>query len=139
MDTLIQDIRYGIRMLGKSPAFTVVAIITLALGIGANTAIFSIINSVLLRPLPFPQPDRLMFVTEMVARPSGPLAMSAISYPDYFDWRSQNHVFQGIAAYHDDQFTLTGSGQPLHISGQTVSADFFSVLGIEPMLGRGFS
>src|SRR5947209_3809103 len=138
MDTFLQDIRYGIRMLRKSPAFTIVAVITLALGIGANTAIFSIVNSVLLRPLPFPQPDRLMFLTEMAQRPNGPLAMSAVSYPDFFDWRSQNHVFQSIASYHDDQFTLTGSGQPLHIPGQTVSADFFSVLGVGPMLGRGF-
>ena len=138
MDTLLQDIRYGIRMLRKSPAFTTVAVITLALGIGANTAIFSIVNAVLLRPLPFPQPDRLMFLTEMVERPSGPMSMSATSYPDFFDWRSQNHGFKGIAAYHDNDFTLTGTGQPLHVSGQTVSAGFFSVLGIEPMLGRGF-
>jgi len=138
MDTLLQDIRYGMRMLRKSPAFTTVAIITLALGIGANTAIFSIVNAVLLRPLPFPQPDRLMFLTEMAQRPSCLMAMSAISYPDFFDWRSQNHVFKGIAVYHENEFTLTGSGQPLHVSGQTVSAGFFSVLGVEPLLGRGF-
>ena len=138
MDTIFQDIRYGIRMLRKSPGFTVVAMITLALGIGANTAIFSIINAVLLRPLPFPDPDRLMFVSSMTHRVNGLTVRGAISYPDYFDWRSQNHVFENLASYHPDDFTLTGAGQPQHIAGQSVSHEFFSVLGVSPVLGRGF-
>ena len=138
MYTLIQDLRYGLRMLRKSPGFTTIAVITLALGIGANTAIFSIVNAVLLQPLPFPHSDRLMFLTEMGLRPNGSMSRTAVSYPDFFDWRSQNHVFQSLASYHGDEFTLTGSGQPLHLSGQTVSSEFFSVLGIAPMLGRGF-
>jgi putative ABC transport system permease protein len=138
MDTWIQDIRYGVRMLMKSPGFTTIAIITLALGIGANTAIFSIVNAVLLRPLPFPDSSRLMFVTEMVNRTNGVSTRGATSYPDFFDWRSQNHSFAGIACYHQDDFTLTAIGDPLHLSGQTVSHEFFSVLGVTPMLGRGF-
>lgn len=138
MNTVLQDVRYGLRMLRKSPAFTFVAVVTLALGIGANTAIFSIVNAVLLRPLPFPEPDRLMFVTSMGQRANGTLAESAISYPDFFDWRSGNHVFSSLACYHPDDFTLTGIQQPLHLPGLTVSSDFFSVLGVSPMMGRGF-
>lgn len=138
MKNLFQDVRYGLRMLRKSPGFTVVAVLTLGLGIGANTAIFSIVNAVLLRPLPFPQPDRLMFITEMAQRANGTPAEGAISYPDFFDWRSSNHVFSNLASYHDDDFTLTGTQQPLHLSGFTVSSDFFSALGVSPMLGRNF-
>jgi putative ABC transport system permease protein len=138
MDTLFQDIRYGIRMLMKSPGFTTVAIITLALGIGANTAIFSIVNAVLLRPLPFPDSGRLMFMTEMADRDNGVKARAATSYPDFFDWRAQNHAFTGISSYHEDDFSLTGIGDPQHLSGETVSHEFFSVLGVTPMLGRGF-
>ncbi|HEY6250508.1 MAG TPA: ABC transporter permease [Candidatus Angelobacter sp.] len=138
MNSLLQDLRYGSRMLRKSLGFTAVAVLTLALGIGANTAIFSIVNAVLLRPLPFPQPDRLMFLTEMAQRSNGTLAEGAISYPDFFDWRSQNRVFSNLACYHSDDFTLTGKQQPLHLPGFTVSSDFFSVLGELPMLGRAF-
>ena len=138
MNVLFQDIRYGLRMLRKSPAFTFVAVVTLALGIGANTAIFSIVNAVLLRPLPFPEPDRLMYVVSMGQRANGTLAEGAISYPDFFDWRSGNHVFSSLACYHPDDFTLTGIQQPLHLPGVTVSSDFFSVLGVSPMMGRGF-
>lgn len=138
MNILLQDVRYGVRMLRKSPGFTTVAVLTLALGIGANTAIFSIVNAVLLRPLPFPQPDRLMFVTSMGQRANGTLGEGSISYPDFFDWRSGNHVFSNLASYHDDDFTLPGTQEPLHLPGFTVSSDFFSVLGVPPMLGRGF-
>lgn len=137
MTTLMQDIRYGLRTLYKSPAFTVVAIITLALGIGANTAIFSIVNAVLLRPLPLPEPDRLMFVTsqysnQVVTRPF------AMSYPDFFDLRS-NAKSISLACYHGDSFTLSGLQQPLHIVGVAVSGDFFSIVGKQPLLGRVFT
>ena len=138
MNTLFQDVRYGLRMLRKSPAFTFVAVLTLALGIGANTAIFSIVDAVLLRPLPFRQPDRLIFVTSMAQRANGTVAEGAISYPDFFDWRSGNHVFSNLACYHPDDFTLTGIEQPLHLPGLTVSSDFFSVLRVAPAMGRGF-
>ena len=139
MENLIHDIRYGLRMLRKSPGFAAVAIITLALGIGANTAIFSIVNAVLLRPLPYYQPDQLMSVAQISVRaeraePDG----SSVSYPDFFDWRSGNHSFESMASYYDNEFTLTGAGRPLHMEGEIVSSDFFSVLGVSPFLGRGF-
>jgi len=137
--TLLQDIRYGMRMLRKSPAFTVIALITLALGIGANTAIFSIVNAVLLRPLPFPESDRLMFLTSAFERQPNVARPFAVSYPDFFDWRAQAKSFAGMASYHGDSFTLTGLEQPLHVTGATVSGDFFSVLATQPFLGRGFT
>jgi len=137
--TLLQDIRYGMRMLRKAPAFTAIALITLALGIGANTAIFSIVNAVLLRPLPFPESDRLMFLTSAFAQTPAVARPFAVSYPDFFDWRTQAKSFTGMASYHGDSFTLTGLEQPLHVTGATVSGDFFSVLGTQPFLGRGFT
>jgi predicted permease len=139
VNTLIQDFRYGLRTLLKSPAFSIVAVITLALGIGANTAIFSIVNAVLLKPLPFPEPDRLMYVNSGLSRNASPARPFAISYPDFFDWRSTAKSFSGIASYHGDSFTLTGLEEPLHVNGYTVSGDFFSVLGTPPLLGRGFT
>ena len=139
MSTLIQDIRYGLRTLQKSPGFTLVAIITLALGIGANTAIFSIVNAVLLKPLPVPEPDRLLYVTSAFSNQKDLNRPFAISYPDFLDWRSTARSFSGIASYHGDSFTLTGLAQPLHVDGSTVSGDFFSVIGKQPFLGRGFT
>src|SRR5271170_2153165 len=102
METLLQDIRYGIRMLAKNPGFTVIAILTLALGIGANTAIFSVVNAELLRPLPYRDPGQLVRVATANARLH--TVSGAVSYPDFADWRSQNHVFQDIAAYTDSSF-----------------------------------
>jgi predicted permease len=133
LDSLWQDLCYGLRQLRKSPGFTAVAVLTLALGIGANTAIFSVINSVLLRPLPYPNPDRLVSVQE-AGRGSG----NPASYPDFFDWQSQNHVFSNMAAYHGDVFTLTGAGEPAHILALVASADLFKVLEANPLLGRTF-
>src|SRR5690349_24132923 len=117
-------------MLRKSPAFTVIALITLALGIGANTAIFSIVNAVWLRPLPFPESDRLMFMTSALEN-RGNFRNFAVSYADFFDWRSSVKSFEGMACYHQDSFTLTGLEQPMHLDGVTVSGDFFSVLGTQ--------
>jgi predicted permease len=134
MDTLLQDLRYGLRMLRKSAGFTVVAVITLALGIGANTAIFSVVNGVLLRPLPYPDPGRLVMVYES----SRDFHKSSIAYPNFLDWRRENHSFTDIAAFRGDDVILTGSGQPEHLSGEYVSAGLFSVLGVRPLLGRGF-
>src|SRR5262245_45310007 len=123
-------------MLRKTPGFTIVAVITLALGIGANTAIFSVVNAVLLQPLPFPEPDRLIHATETYQQPSGALVRSSVSYPDFFDWRTRAHSFEGLASYHEDGSTLSGGPQPLHASGQIVSGEFFSVLRAAPLLGR---
>src|ERR1051325_7233311 len=134
MGTLWQDIRYGLRMLVKSPSLSIVATIALALGIGANTAIFSVVNAVLLRPLPFPNSDALMSVFETDSVRGG--VRGTYSYPNFFDLRDQNHVFEHVAAYHDNDFTLTGQGQPVMLHGLMANADLFSVLGVNPMLGR---
>src|SRR4051794_30079924 len=137
METIIQDIRYGLRMLIKSPSLSIVATIALALGIGANTAIFSVVNAVLLRPLPFPDSDSLMSVYETDSVRGG--VRGSYSYPNFFDLRDQNHVFDHIAAYHDNDFTLTGQGQPVMLHGAMASGDLFSVLTVKPMLGRTFT
>jgi putative ABC transport system permease protein len=136
--TLFQDIRFGLRMLRKSPGFTTIALITLALGIGANTAIFSIVNAVLLKPLPFAEPDRLLFMTSELSRNNVSLPFGT-SYPDFLDWRATAKSVSGMASYHDDSVTLTGLEQPLHVTAQVVSGDFFNVIGTQPILGRGFT
>src|SRR5258707_169436 len=136
METLLKDISYGVRTLIKSPGFTVVAVLALTLGIGANTAIFSVVNSVLLRPLPYRDPSRLMQLWEAsVSR--GRTEMPA-SYPNFADWRDQNHVFEQVVAYSDWSFNLIGSGEPERIRSAMVSPAFFSVLGINPIRGRIF-
>ncbi len=136
MNVLIQDIRYGLRMLAKSPGFTAIAVLTLALGIGANTAIFSVVNAVLLRPLPFPHSEQLVSVEyfNTVAK----VPQETASYPDFFDWRNQNQVFSHITSFRDSSYTLTGNGEPAHLSGEVVSSDFFSTLEVRPALGREF-
>src|SRR6202050_995152 len=137
METLLQDIRYGIRMLAKNPGFTAIAVLTLALGIGANTAIFSVVNAELLRPLPFREPSQLVRVASANARVH--TVSGSVSHPDFADWRSQNHVFQNMAAYVDSSFALTGIEQPAHLAAATVSASMFDLLGVSLELGRGFS
>src|ERR1044072_5947714 len=133
MDTLLKDIRFGIRSLSKRPAFTVIAIITLAIGIGANTAIFSVVDATLLRQLPYPDPERLVMLWS-----TGKGQMSRC-VPDYREWRAQNHVFEGLGAYWFGDFNLTGDNQNAErVQGAFVSANFFSVLGVTPVLGRGF-
>ncbi|HEX8186288.1 MAG TPA: ABC transporter permease, partial [Blastocatellia bacterium] len=136
MDTLLQDIRYGFRTLLKSPGFTAVAVIALALGIGANTAIFSVVNSLLLSPLPYSDPDRLVRVWEANVK-TGRGEMPA-SYPNFADWRDQNHVFEHVVAYSDWSFNLTGIDEPERIRSAIVAPEFFTTLGIKPVLGRVF-
>jgi putative ABC transport system permease protein len=123
-------------MLLKQPGFTVIAVIALALGIGANTAIFSVVNAVLLEPLPFPNPDRLMIVYE--SRLDRGASRSAVSYPNFVDWRDQNHVFERMSTYRTSDFILTGDGDPARIQGAVVNADLFPLLGVTPILGRPF-
>jgi len=131
---LIQDLRYGLRMLAKNPGFTAVALLALALGIGANTAIFSVVNGVLLRPLPYPEPGRLMKIYEKTAE----FGQSSVSYPDFLDWQREVRSFKGMAAYRRNDFNFTGSGQPEHLQGELVSATLLPVLGVNPLLGRNF-
>jgi putative ABC transport system permease protein len=137
LEELWQDLRFGLRMLMKQPGFTFIAILTLALGIGANTAIFSVVNAVLLRPLPFQEPERVVMVWNKGAAAAGgdhtPLAVA-----DLFDWRAQSHAFDGIAAFRYDSFTLTGVETPESVPGASVTANFFEVLGVPPALGRTF-
>ncbi len=136
LGTIGQDVKFGLRMLLKSPSLSIVATIALALGIGANTAIFSVVNAVLLRPLPFPNSEALMAVSEK--DPKRGVVRGSYSYPNFFDLREQNHVFEHIAAYHDSDFIMTGSVDPVRISGGVVTADLFSVLQTSPVLGRTF-
>ncbi|MDE3110420.1 MAG: ABC transporter permease, partial [Acidobacteriota bacterium] len=118
METLLQDIRYGIRLTAKSPGFAAIAILTLALGIGANTAVFSVVNGVLLNPLPYAQPGRLVAVYAK----NKAFDHSSISYPNFLDWARDQHSFSALAAYRGDDFNLTGMGEPQYVSGEMVSA-----------------
>ncbi|MCM3901972.1 MAG: ABC transporter permease [Pyrinomonadaceae bacterium] len=136
METLCKDITYGVRTLVKSPGFTAVAVLALTLGIGANTAIFSVVNSVLLRPLPFSDPGRLVQLWEAKAS-MGRTEMPA-SYPNFADWRDQNQVFEHLVAYSDWTFNLTGTGEAERIRSAIVSPAFFSALGIKAIRGRVF-
>jgi putative ABC transport system permease protein len=137
MRVLWQDIRYALRMLSKSASFSAVVILTLALGIGANTAIFSAVSAVLLRPLPFPQPDRIVSIHGVDMR-NGETGRP-LSYPDFVDLRAQNHSLEEAAAYDESSSTLTGMGDPVHLAVGIVSADLFRVLRVPPILGREFT
>src|SRR5882762_3537950 len=134
MHTLFQDLRYGARMLLKHPGVTAIAVITLALGIGANTAIFSVVNGVMLRPLPYKNPDRLVSLWARVPEHGRWRATPA----NFFDWQKQNTVFEDMAAFNASTTTLTGDGEPEQLMGIIVSAGYFSVVGAQPMLGRAF-
>ena len=127
METLWQDLRYALRMLFKNPGFTAVAVLTLALGIGANTAIFSVINTVLLRPLPYKDPDRLVMVWEDDTKGGYPRDTPAAA--NYVNWRDQNQVFESMAAMADQSFNLTGVGEPERIEGRRVSASPLPIAG----------
>jgi predicted permease len=134
-ERLQQDVRYALRQLCRSPGFSIVAVMTLAIGIGGNTAIFSIVNGVLLNPLPFPQPDRLVSLHE--SKPN--FAEGSISYSNFLDWRKDNRSFSSMALSRSWSFSMTGRGDAEQLKGQYISAGFFSVLGIRPLLGREFT
>ena len=135
MDTLGQDVRFGLRMLGKSPAFTLVAVLTLALGIGANTAIFSIVNGVLLNPLPFPHPEQLVILHESKQN----FEFGSVSYPNFQDWRKDNRTFSSMAVSRGYYFSLIGTGVAEQLDGEHITSDFFETLGVAPILGRTFT
>src|SRR5438309_6366682 len=133
----MNDLTFALRQLRKSPGFTFVAVLTLALGIGANTAIFSIVNAVLLRPLPYPDADRIMVLNES----SGPGQDYSVALPDYFDWRNENTVFEHLAATHKESRNLSGipGRDPERVSCASVTRNFFNIIGLPPELGRTFS
>ena len=139
LEQLWQDVRYAARMLSKSPGFTAVAVLTLALGIGANTAVFSVVQAVLLEPLPYPQSNRLVMVMERVHLRTYENDQNDPSPGNFADWRAQNSVFEDMAAIQDKSFNLTGSGEPIRIEGEAVSASLFSLLQVHTALGRTFN
>ena len=128
METLLTDLRYGLRSLIKQPGFTAVAVLSIALGIGVNTTIFSFVNAALFRPLPFAEPDRLVRVWDGMAA----------SYPDYVAYRDETRVFSGLAAYAQRSMSLVVNGESERINGEFVSGNYFDVLKANPALGRGF-
>jgi predicted permease len=134
MTSFWQDIRFGLRVLAKNPGFTAIAILTLALGIGANTALFSVVNGVLLNPLPFPKPDEL--VAAYAKSPT--FAENSIAYPNFLDWQKHNHSFASLGAYRTDDYNMVGVGEPQRVHIHMISAEFFPALGLQPLLGRSF-
>jgi predicted permease len=134
MSIFLNDVRYAMRTLAQNPGFTSIAVLALALGIGANTAIFSVVNGVLLQPLPYQDPARLVQLSER----SPDFSTMSVAYLNFKDWRDQNHCFSSIAAIRWEDYDVTGGGQPEHLNGRMVSAEFFRVLGIHPVLGRDF-
>src|ERR1051325_8683135 len=135
MNSLTSDLTYAFRMLLKHPGVTAIAVITLALGIGANTAIFSVVNAVLLNPLPYKQPERLVSLWENV--PGHGRLRAAPAH--FFDWEEQNTVFKDVAAFGQSSMTLTGVGEPEQLTGTRVSSGYFAVVGVEPFIGRSFA
>ena len=134
-DEMFQDLRYGARMLWKNPGFTAVVVITLALGIGANAALFSVVNGVLLNPLPYPQPEQLV----TLHRSMPDFEIASLPYPNFRDWQKENRTFSAMAISRGSGFSLIGAGEAERVSAQFVSADFFSALGVKPQLGRDFA
>src|SRR6478609_1239497 len=128
MEHLWNDLGYAVRMLLKSPGFTVIAVLTLALGIGANTALFSVVNGVLLNPLPYSEPDQLATVSQRTAQ----FEQASVSYPYFLDWQKDNHSFQLLAAFRRDDFNLTGQGEAERLNGDMISATYFPLLGVRP-------
>src|SRR5271165_5793581 len=137
LESLLQDLRFGLRMLRKSPGFTAVAVLTLALGIGANSAIFSVVDAILLRPLPYPQPEQLVRIWESSGKyDSSRNVMNALNF---MDWRDHSQSFESMAAISGLMTNLSSHGQPIAVQGMQVSPEFFSVLRIAPFLGRTFT
>src|SRR5205807_1398570 len=139
VDDFAQDLRYGARMLRKHPGFAVIAALTLALGVGATTAIFSIVDAVLLRPLPYADVDRLAMVWENVNLPAYKNAQNTPSPGNFRDWRDRNSTFVDLAAIRGGNWSLTGHGEPIRVEGENVSASLFRLLQVEPLLGRVFT
>src|SRR3979411_2723956 len=138
MNSLLYDLRFGLRMLVKNPIFALMVVITLALGSGANTAIFSVVDAVLLRPLPYPEANRLVLLWSTMN--SQGVSLSASALPDYHGWRDRNQVFDGLAAFYYGDFNLSSAGSPPElIQGGYITANLFQVLKISPSLGRLFS
>jgi len=136
MGSVLKDLRQAIRQMRKSMGFTAVVVITLALGIGANTTVFSVVDAVLLRPLPYMQPERLVEAESYYDHSGSP---SNISYPDFLDWRAQNRSLEHLVSYHDNSYTLTGVARATHVQAQVVSWDLLPMLGVNPEIGRGFT
>jgi len=134
LETFLRDLCYGLRTLRQSPGFTSVAMVTLALGIGATTAIFSVVYAVLLRPLPYKDPGALVVLNETTPK----VGLVSVSYPNFLDWRAQSHAFTQMAIVHNDEFNLAGIDQPEDVSGCAVSPNFLAMLGVRPLLGRDF-
>ena len=140
MRSLLSDLRFSLRTLRLNPAFSAAAIVVLALGIGANTAIFSVVNAVILRPLPFDDPSRIMQVWHVPPAKSFPgLTMFSVSPANYLDWRSQSSSFEQMAAYGFRSFTIAGKERPEAIRAAAVASDFFAILRVAPLLGRAFT
>ena len=134
-ERLVQDLRYGLRMLAKSPGFSAVAILTLALGIGANTALFSVVNGVLFNPLPYPHPEQLVWLAE--SKPN--FSSGSISWPNFKDWQKENRTFSGMGLYRSYSFNLTGLGEAEQLQARLLTSDFLNVIGVKPLLGRTFT
>src|SRR5437660_7289949 len=139
MSTLLQDLRYALRALRHNPAFTTVVVLTLALGIGANTAIFSVVDAVLLKPLPYPHADRLVSLDTKVPGPGKDIFASSMSYPDIQQLQALTRDFAGVAAYRDTRYNYAGGDQALELAATIVSPNLFGVLGVSPAIGRGFT
>lgn len=135
VETLVQDLHFGARMLGKSPGFTAIAVLTLALGIGGNTAVFSIVNGVLLNPLPFLHSEQLVTLDE--SKPNFP--EGSISYPNFLDWQRDNRSFSSMAIARSYSFNMTGRGDAEQVNGEYISPEMLSLFGVQPLLGRSFT
>src|SRR5689334_2885472 len=136
METLVQDLRFAVRTLLKSPGFAVVAVLCVAIGIGANTTIFSVVNAILLRPFPFADPDRIVALHE--TQPKNDVDRAGLSWLDYLDLKEQQKSFSDVAAYTGRSLTFSGEGDPERVQGTSISANLFPFLGIKPALGRAF-
>ena len=131
----VQDLRFSLHMLRKSPGFTTIAILTLALGIGANTALFSVVNGVLVKTLPYPNPEQLVWLAE--SKPN--FASGSISWPNFRDWLKENHTFAGMSLYRSYSFNLTGAGEAEQVQGRYITSDLFNILEVKPVIGRTFA
>src|SRR5580700_8121084 len=135
MNTLLQDLRFGLRVLRQAPGVALIAVLSLAIGIGANTAVFSVVNAVVLNPLPYHESDRLMSL--FTERHN--FHKASISFPNFLDWQRMNRSFSAIAAYRSTGYNLIGQGEPERVHGEMISAGFFGILGVNPLMGREFS